>query len=89
MPISISLLRWLRARRSSFRTSAEPGVRLAGLPDRFDDVDLAILDWITAEGRRIGRNVARVSPAPRLRFLSPARASGRLERPFARQRTRR
>jgi hypothetical protein len=40
--------------------SAEPGVRLAGLPDRFDDVDLAILDWITAEGRRIGRNIARI-----------------------------
>jgi hypothetical protein len=39
--------------------SAEPGVRLAGLPDRFDDVDLAILDWITAEGRRIGRKVVR------------------------------
>jgi hypothetical protein len=40
--------------------SPEPGVRLAGLPDRFDDVDLAILDWITAEGRRIGRSVVRI-----------------------------
>jgi hypothetical protein len=39
--------------------SAEAGVRLAGLPDRFDDVDLAILDWITAEGRCVGRKVLR------------------------------
>jgi hypothetical protein len=37
--------------------SAEPGVRLAGLPDHFDDVDLAILDWIAAEGRCIGRKL--------------------------------
>jgi hypothetical protein len=40
--------------------SAEPGLRLAALPDRFDKVDLAILDWLAAEGRRIGRNVARI-----------------------------
>jgi hypothetical protein len=40
--------------------SPEPGVRRAELPDRFDDVDLAILDWITAEGRRIGRSVVRI-----------------------------
>jgi hypothetical protein len=40
--------------------SAEPGARLAALPDHFDKVDLAILDWIAAEGRRIGRNVARI-----------------------------
>jgi hypothetical protein len=33
---------------------AKPGVSLAGL------VDLAILDWITAEGCRIGRNIARI-----------------------------
>ncbi len=38
---------------------AELGARLAGLPDHFDDVDLAILDWICAEGHRIGRKVAR------------------------------
>ena len=36
------------------------GARLAALPDHFDKVDLAILDWIAAEGRRIGRNVARM-----------------------------
>ena len=43
--------------------SAEPGARLAALPDSFDEVDLAILDWIVAERRRIGRfgrNVARI-----------------------------
>jgi hypothetical protein len=40
--------------------SAEPGARLAALPDHFDEVDLAILEWIAAEGRRIGRNVARI-----------------------------
>jgi hypothetical protein len=40
--------------------SAEPGARLAALPDHFDKVDLAILDWIAAEGRRIGCNVARI-----------------------------
>ena len=39
--------------------TAEPGARLAALPDYFDEVDLAILDWIAAEGCRIGRNVAR------------------------------
>lgn len=38
--------------------AAKRGVRLAGLSDRFDDVDLAILDWLSAEGRRIGRKVA-------------------------------
>ena len=38
---------------------AEPAARLAALPDHFDEVDLAILDWIAAEGRRIGRHVAR------------------------------
>jgi hypothetical protein len=40
--------------------STEPGARLAALPDHFNEVDLAILDWIAAEGRRIGRNVARI-----------------------------
>jgi hypothetical protein len=40
--------------------SAEPVARLAALPDHFDRVDLAILDWIAAEGRRIGRYVARI-----------------------------
>lgn len=30
------------------------------LPDRFDDVDVAVLDWIAAEGRRIGRGFVRM-----------------------------
>ena len=34
--------------------------RLAALPDHFDKVDLAILDWLAAEGRRIGRHVVRM-----------------------------
>ena len=33
---------------------AQPAERL---PDGFDDVDVAILEWIAAEGRRIGRGV--------------------------------
>jgi hypothetical protein len=34
---------------------ADPALRPVRLPARFDEVDLAILDWIAAEGRRIGR----------------------------------
>jgi len=30
------------------------------LPARFDDVDLAILEWISAEGRRAGRYFVRM-----------------------------
>jgi hypothetical protein len=30
------------------------------LPDGFDDVDVAILDWIAAEGRRVGRSFVRM-----------------------------
>lgn len=30
------------------------------LPAGFDDVDLVILEWIAAEGRRLGRRFARV-----------------------------
>jgi len=30
---------------------------VSGLPENFDHVDIAILDWIAAEGRRIGRDV--------------------------------
>jgi hypothetical protein len=30
------------------------------LPDSFEDVDVAILDWIAAEGRRVGRSLIRV-----------------------------
>jgi len=40
--------------------SAEASTRLAALPDHFDKVDLAILDWLAAEGRRIRRSVARI-----------------------------
>jgi hypothetical protein len=29
----------------------------ARLPVDYDDVDIAILEWIAAEGRRLGRNV--------------------------------
>jgi hypothetical protein len=34
---------------------AGPALRLALLPAGFDEVDLVILGWIAAEGRRIGR----------------------------------
>lgn len=30
------------------------------LPAGFDDVDIAVLDWVAAEGRRLGRRFARV-----------------------------
>lgn len=30
------------------------------LPAGFDDVDRAILEWIAAEGRRVGRGLARL-----------------------------
>ncbi len=30
------------------------------LPDGFEDVDLAILDWISREGRRVSRSVVRI-----------------------------
>jgi hypothetical protein len=30
------------------------------LPAGFDDVDIAILEWIAAEGRRAGRELARM-----------------------------
>ena len=33
---------------------------IARLPDGFDDVDIAILDWIAAEGRRAGRSFVRM-----------------------------
>jgi hypothetical protein len=32
----------------------------ARLPDGFEEVDVAILDWIAAEGRRLGRNFVRM-----------------------------
>lgn len=34
----------------------ENGSRLSRLPAGFDAVDVAILDWIAAEGRRAGRS---------------------------------
>jgi hypothetical protein len=34
----------------------ESGSRLSRLPAGFDPVDVAILDWIAAEGRRAGRS---------------------------------
>jgi hypothetical protein len=34
----------------------ESGSRLSRLPAGFDAVDVAILDWIAAEGRRAGRS---------------------------------
>jgi hypothetical protein len=34
---------------------AAPRVRL---PAGFDEVDIAVLDWIVAEGHRVGRNFA-------------------------------
>ena len=37
-----------------------PGQTAPRLPAGFDDVDLAVLDWIAAEGRRIGRGYARL-----------------------------
>jgi hypothetical protein len=30
------------------------------LPAGFDDVDIAVLEWIAAEGRRLGRGLARL-----------------------------
>ena len=30
------------------------------LPAGFDDVDFAVLEWIAEEGRRLGRNFARM-----------------------------
>jgi hypothetical protein len=33
---------------------------LPHVPDGFDEVDFAVLDWIAAEGRRAGRNLLRM-----------------------------
>ncbi|HEX3915268.1 MAG TPA: hypothetical protein VHW71_17355 [Steroidobacteraceae bacterium] len=32
----------------------------ASLPAGFDDIDVSVLNWIAAEGRRIGRSFARM-----------------------------
>jgi hypothetical protein len=34
--------------------------RSRALPTGFDEVDFAILEWIAAEGRRVGRGVPRL-----------------------------
>jgi hypothetical protein len=39
---------------------ARPAAPAPRLPAGFDEVDLAVLDWIAAEGRRIGRSLARM-----------------------------
>ena len=36
---------------------AQPLRSAPRLPAGFDDVDVAVLDWIAAEGRRLGRNL--------------------------------
>jgi hypothetical protein len=38
---------------------AERVLKSRFLPVGFDDVDIAILEWIVAEGRRLGRGFAR------------------------------
>lgn len=38
----------------------EPSGRVSRLPAGFDEVDVAILTWIAAEGRRVGRNFVRM-----------------------------
>jgi len=37
-------------------SSREP----SSLPDGFGEVDVAVLEWIAAEGRRVGRGLARI-----------------------------
>ena len=32
---------------------------MPSLPAGFDDSDIAVLDWIAAEGRRLGRSILR------------------------------
>lgn len=41
------------------RVLAQPAARRR-LPTGFEEVDIAILDWIAAEGRRVGRSFARM-----------------------------
>jgi hypothetical protein len=38
----------------------EPSGRVSRLPAGFDEVDVAILTWIAAEGRRVGRSFVRM-----------------------------
>jgi hypothetical protein len=48
--------------RSQIVVSAPPAppARRVRLPDGFDEIDLAILDWIAAEGRRTARRLVRM-----------------------------
>jgi len=39
---------------------AQPRRPVPRLPAGFDDADIAVLDWIAAEGRRLGRNLLRI-----------------------------
>jgi len=39
---------------------AEPAKSTASFPAGFDEGDVAILDWIAAEGRRVGRSFVRM-----------------------------
>jgi hypothetical protein len=41
-------------------TASVRGAKLQPLPAGFEDVDVAILEWIAAEGRLLGRNIARL-----------------------------
>ena len=41
------------------RVVAQPVTRLR-LPAGFEEVDIAILDWIAREGRRVGRSLVRM-----------------------------
>jgi hypothetical protein len=54
-PVSIETL--VAAIACSPIVMAQP---VARLPAGFDDMDMAILDWIAAEGRRIGCGSARM-----------------------------
>jgi hypothetical protein len=39
---------------------AQPHSPMPSLPGGFDDVDIAVLDWIATEGRRLGRRLLRM-----------------------------
>ncbi len=43
--------------RSQIIVVAEPAT---ALPDGYDEVDVAVLEWIAAEGRRAGRSFVRM-----------------------------
>jgi hypothetical protein len=42
------------------KTPRQGATKSPALPAGFDDVDIAILEWIAAEGRRLGRGLARL-----------------------------